>query len=207
MTDIEIITSINKWNALAVSKDPVDAQTIITLFEDSGNCFSYAIDSYARESSLLHIYPGVYTDPETKKDSLYFFVIPSEYDNAAYENVINKYAIPCKLYFNMQSNRIPDSVAKTRIDRWKETYTSWIPAQCASEVGMFEAFTLQPGDFESEKSIVNLGLYSPKTEILDKADLIVTNIDSSAVVYDDAAGVVPPFGPSAAANTFYLLSI
>lgn len=200
MTENEIISSINSWNQLALTKDSKSAQEIVTLFEDSGDSFTYALDKYSEVSELLHLYPGIY------KGKLYVFVIPAEYDKAKYSGSFNKYVVPCEVCYNLQSNQIPESVAKERMDRWKHQYKNWIPQQVVSPVGIFQVFTLDPGDFELKKSIINMGLLSHKSENLDRADLIVTNIDGDQVIYDDAAGVVPPYGPSAAATSFYLLN-
>lgn len=201
MTENEIISSINSWNQLVLAKDSKSAQVITTLFEDSGDSFTYALDQYSEVSELLHLYPGIY------KGKLYVFVIPAEYDKEEYLGSFYKYTVSCEVNYNLQSNQIPEGVAKARMDRWKNQYKTWIPQQVSSAVGMFQVFTLEPADFELKKSIVNMGLLSPKHESLDRADLIVTNIDGDTVIYDDAAGVVPPYGPSAAATNFYLLNL
>ena len=201
MTNSDIITSINKWNSLVLSKDPKAANTMVSLFQQGGNCFAYTLNQYSKECELLHLYPGIY------KNELYFFVIPAEYDREEYKDDFSKYTTPCKVYFNLGSNQIPDTVAKARIDRWKDTYKSWIPAQAKSAVGMFQAFTLEVGDFELKETIVTMGLLSDKSYALDTADLIVTNMDDSLVLYDDAAKVVPPYGPTALTTDFYLLSL
>jgi len=201
MTDKEIISSINSWNQLVLAKDSKSADAMVKLFEDSGDCFTYELDEYSTPSNLLHLYPGVV------KGKLFFFVIPEEYDTPAYIDSFYKFVKPCEVYYNLQSNNIPESEAKARITHWKHHYKTCIPEQALSPVGMFRAFTLQPGDFELNKSIINMGLLPPKEKELEQADLIVTNIDDNLVIYDDAAGVVPPFGPSAAATNFYLLNV
>ena len=201
MTNPEIISSINKWNSLVLSNDPKAADAMVSAFQQGGNCFSYTLDEYSQKCELLHLYPGIY------KNELYFFVIPADYDKEEYKDVLYKYTTPCKVYFNLGSNQIPDTVAKARIDRWKENYKSWIPTQAKSPVGMFQAFVLEVGDFELKETLVTMGLLSDKTYNLDRADLIVTNQDDDLVLYDDAASVVPPYGPSALTTDFYLLSL
>lgn len=201
MTDSEIISSINQWNALALSKDAKSAEIMVWLFENGGDSFAYTLDKYSEQCETLHLYPGIY------EDELYFFVIPAEYDNANYTGSFYKYTTPCKVYYNLQSNQIPDVVAKERIKRWKDTYKEWIPAQAKSPVGMFQAFALDVSDFELKETIINMGLLSDKSYALDTADLIVTNMDENLVLYDDAATVVPPYGPSALTTDFYLLSL
>lgn len=201
MNDNDIILSINEWTELVGKKDSTSATTISKLFENCGNCFEYNKSDIPAGSTLLHAYPGIY------KEKLYFFVIPQEYDNENYVGSFYKYTIACPVYYNLESNRIPESEAKARMKNWQNNYKTWIPDQLMSDVGMFQVFKVDTIDFEFDKSLVNMGLCSQKELTLDRADLIVTNLDSTKVnVYDDYSVPVPPYGPAAAQTDFYLLN-
>jgi hypothetical protein len=200
MKDNDIILSINKWNELVNKKDEKSAAMISSFFENCGNCFSYVLDKNSENTKVLHAYPGIF------EDKLYYFVIPAKYDNANFTGSFHKYTTVCPVYYNLESNRIPESEAKARIKNWDHNYKTWIPSQVISEVGMFRVFTIDTIDFEFEKSLVNFGLVLDKLGKLDRADLIVTNMNDSQVVYDDYSVPVPPYGPAAAETNFYLLN-
>lgn len=200
MKDSDIILSINKWTELVAKKTTQSGDTIAQLFENCGNCFTYALNEHSQTSQMLHVYPGIYDN------KLYYFVIPEEYDNYNYSGSFHKYTTVCAVYYNLESNRIPECEAKERMKSWNHNYKTWIPEQVTSEVGMFQVFTLDTADFEFEKTLVNMGLVSEKLGTPDRADLIVTNIDDSKVVYDDYSVPVPPYGPAAVQSSFYLLN-
>ncbi len=192
MTTAEIKQCIANWTAILN-----DAPALTTALSQ-GDYFSYLYPSASVTTGTVHAYPGLVGN------ILNFFVIPSQYDNATSD--IAAHTVVCPLLRTGDgSNRIPSKDAKVRIDRWNKNYTSWVTAQVASSSGMFQAFNIDRQDFEVNSVKMYLGLKAtPQAEVSYAADLIVAN-QGSSVVYDDYVNPVPPYGPSAAVASFYLL--
>jgi len=198
-----ISNGINAWQSAVAAKQN---KRIVDLFEN-GNSFRYVVPKYADKSSVLHVYPGIV--PSGTGEKVVFYVIPAEYDTAAYSSNYQQYTKTCLLEYDMSSNRIPNSEAKFRIEQWKKHHHTWIPNQNATPDGLFLAFVLDRKDFEFRDTYVTLGLQTNGEQTVPfTADLIVTNIDDDTdIVYDDFSTAIPPYGPSAAASSFYLLSL
>lgn len=203
-TSQDIVDSINAYLAI-IDNDAA----LISLFSQ-GNCFYY---DYTQAVTLttaghVHAYPGIY------RESLYFFMIPAEYDNEASMPDLATYTQACPIMQTpssggVGSHRIPDNIAENRINNWTNYYADWIPLQVASEFGMFKAFNIAKEDFESEDDLIYLGLADDTaTPNNFDADLIVANFEraSAAVVFDDFVRAVPPYSTVAAEQSFYLLS-
>lgn len=181
--------------------------TSLISFLGQGNSFTFTLPGYASGSSELHVYPAI--DDE---DYLVFLVIPSEYDDHAYDSDFNDYVSVCKATWNASSAngtvsgsgtmRITAIDATKRMGDWDSDYTTWVPLQTATTDGMFMAFSVPTASFEVSETAVHLGLIDDPT--LDKADMVVINRTSAATYYDNYAQSVPPFTPSA---NFYLLSL
>lgn len=196
MTTAQIKQCIANWTAILNNVPALE-----TAFAQ-GNSFDYHFPVNNLGGSLsIHAYPGL------KDGNLYFFLIPSAFDVSTCTDIAAHTAV-CPILLSLGSNRIPAKEAKKRIDRWKDFYKTWIPQQVKSEFGMMQAFVLEVQDFEVTRVKINLGLTSdfqvPPTYT---ADLIVTNVDQTAVYYDDFSKPVPPYGtgPAAAQSNFYLI--
>jgi hypothetical protein len=167
-----------------------------------GQWFSYAKENFLHASSHVHAYPAMLGG------HLIFFLIPSAYDNADTPEIWN-YVQMCPVTAGERSNRISSKTALVRIQRWKERHAEWIPEQVKSEYGMFQAFNIDHQDFEEDVVWISLGLKSNSAfpGSPDLADLIVENDLLNTMVYDDFSRPVPPYSATAAANSFYLLSL
>jgi len=195
MTSADIITSIQNWDAIRQ-----DSQALIDFF-GQGNCFEYDFPAYAGNSAVLHAYPGIY------EDELYFFVIPAEFDNKNYGDVIDQYTTACLVVNIVGDNRLMPDVAKARMKAWQKNYTIWTPAQVNGQYGIFEAFVIPTQDCEVENVIMTLALKADAAATASyEAELIVTNDDGKQVVFDDFVNAVPPFNALPAQNNFYLLA-
>jgi len=171
-----------------------------------GNSFYYNfIASMGTGSEYVHAYPAV------KNGQFIFLMIPSKYDSPTYATSINNYVVECDIALTVGESRITKKEATKRITAWNTNYPTWVPAQAASAVGMFQAFSIQVGDFEpaaDPNRKINFGLiYNASLAQLYTADLIVTNVEMTATYYDDMAEVVPPFSTTAAQSSFYLLQL
>jgi len=177
-----------------------DGQALVDFYAQ-GNCFIFDLPPYAG-GAAMHAYPGIH------EDKLKFFVIPAEYDNADTEHIAH-YVTMHPIIWNLKNNRIPNHEARVIIDRWGNDYSTWIPAQVNhTSYGMFRAFAIPMSDFEIEQTQVNLALKHDEDDpALFKADIVVTNVESSAVYYDDYATPVPPYKASVLSTSFYLLSL
>lgn len=200
MTNEAIKKCINKWKD--VSRD---GEALVSYFEQ-GNCFFFDINVYKKVEVLedIHAYPGIFDG------RLIFMLIPSQYDNEAYADTISNYVTPSPVLWSYTGGgRIPEGVAKDRIERWNKDYKVWTPKQASSTDGMFLAFKIDAEDFEMPNSQVNMALRKdPKDPLaLSIADMVVTNKDETKVFYDDFARPVPPYSPSAAPESFFLLQL
>ncbi len=177
-----------------------DSPALVSLF-NQGQWFSYTRENFEISSSYVHAYPGVLGG------QLVFLMIPSAYDNKDTPN-IQDYVQLCPISLEDRSNRISSKTALARINRWHNNHAHWIPTQVDSEYGMFQAFNISSEDFEDEFVFISLGLLAAAdVDSPDRADMIVGNGNLNAMVYDDFVKPVPPFGASAAASSFYLLSL
>lgn len=193
----EIKAGINRWKRLVNNKEN---QQIIDYFE-AGNTFNYLKPDYADGCTDLHHYPAIHND------QLYFFVIPKEYDTPGYANNYHLYVECCPVFYQGlgDDHEILPEVATSRMQRWNTTHTTWIPKQNAKPDGVFLAFNMAYSDIKTPHGIISLGLTAEAEP--DRADLIVTNYTKQGIVYEDYTMPVPPYGPSASAASFYLLSI
>lgn len=202
MTKSEISAAIQLWKKYVSTKNNTE---LINLFVSAGgNSFIYEVQTYPLPTDKLHMYPGVVVDKATKAKKLCFFVIPKEYDNAGTVDIQN-YIKVCPVGNFLQGGQIPDPVAQERINRWANNYPTWIPWQNNKIDRVFLAFQVDRSDFEADSCNVTLGLTLDPDP--DRADLIVTNYMTQAVVYDDYSIPVPPYGPSATSASFYLLNM
>jgi hypothetical protein len=178
-----------------------DSVALTTLFSQ-GHWFNYTKEHFEHHSSHVHAYPGMLGG------HLVFLMIPSAYDHEGTKN-IQDYVQLCPILTGERSNRISSKTALARINRWKDNYPTWIESQVTTEYGMFQAFDIDHQDFEEEIVSISLGLKSEVSGAFtfDRADLIVENDSPNALVFDDFARPVPPFGAVASANNFYLLTI
>lgn len=196
MTRNEIITSLHNWKAIQH-----DGTALVHYFKQ-GNCFFYKFDNSGKSSESVHAYPGIF------QGDLYFFLILAEYDCAEYSAHIENYISACPVLFNLGSNRLPPSIAKTRIKLWDNEYPTWVPNQAATADGIYLAFDIEVEDFEVSDTQLNFALRATGEETtVYAADMIVTNRDSTEVYYDDFSHPVPPFTPTASAESFYLLQL
>ncbi len=199
MTNEVIKECINKWKDISRN-----GEALVTYFEQ-GNCFFFDINVYKKVEVLedIHAYPGIFDG------RLIFMLIPSQYDNEAYADTISDYVTPSPVLWSLAGGRIPESMARDRIERWNKNYKVWTQKQAATTDGMFLAFKIDAEDFEMPDSQVNLALRKDPVDLLalSIADMVVTNKDESKVFYDDYATPVPPFSPSALSESFYLLSL
>lgn len=171
-----------------------------------GNSFYYNfIASMGAGSDYVHAYPAV------KNGQFIFLMIPSKYDSPTYATTINNYVVECDIALTLGDSRISKKEATKRITAWNNNYTTWTPAQVATPEGMFQAFSIQVGDFEpaaDPNRKINFGLIAQASLTQQfSADLIVTNVEMTATYYDDMANPVPPFGTAAAQSGFYLLQL
>ncbi|RZK63493.1 MAG: hypothetical protein EOO92_28715 [Pedobacter sp.] len=170
-----------------------------------GNCFIFDKPDYIVNSNSLHVYPGIF------QGALLFFVIPEEYDKQEYSTDIDKYVTVCPVSWRVAgTHTISASEANYRINLWIDDYETWVPAQANTADGVFLAFDVAVVDFEEETSEMILALKpNGQQGIAYDADLIVEgmNPNSTKIKYDDYVKPVPPFPPSAAATSFYLLQI
>lgn len=189
-------TAIANWKEAAEK----DVNAIIKGFE-KGNCFYFDRPKDLPERGVVHIYPGL------MDTQIYFFVIPQEYDNAAYADSWEKYMQGYEVTWNLAGNRIPEEEARTRVVFWDEGHEEWLPA-AQKAGGIFLVFTIENIDFEVEKSIVNMALRKDVNFETDfVADMIVTNVDNTAVYYDDFGKPCPPICNASAMQGYYLLSL
>ncbi len=195
MTTAMIIDAIAAWKAILTN-----GSAMVGYF-DQGNRFSYDNITYPEKSEHIHAYLGIYDN------KLMFFMIPEAYDKEDYQATISDYTQVCPVYWTLAgSHTINDMEAKARMDRWKDEYKTWVPKQASDPVGMFQAFNIHADDFESEGCVCSLGLQIGGVEGFRTADLIVANQnDKTLIQFDDFVKPVPPFGASAAAESFYLL--
>ena len=195
-----IAQSLANWAAISKQSDK------LVEYLSQGNSFIYNLPAYAVSSPNIHAYPAIHNS------KLVFLLIPSQYDNELYAKQISKYVVVCPVGYLVEggygSDRIPAGVAKARMTCWDENYTAWVPKQAASTDGIFMAFSISNEDFEVDNVIINLALKANGEEAVPfTADLVVTNREASKVYYDDFVTAVPPYGASAASNSFYLLSL
>jgi hypothetical protein len=193
-----IAQSLNNWKDIATQGDK------LVDFLSQGNCFFYNRPDNTKTDGQIHAYPAIYDS------RLVFLVIPAEYDNQQYKEQLSKYVEVCPLVFVSPngSNRIPDGVAKERVENWDKHYNSWVPKQSATTTGIFMAFTIAVEDFEVKETIVNLALMANgEQDIPFTADVVISNKEANKVYYDDFAKSVPPYSLTATANSFYLLTL
>lgn len=197
MDTITIKQSIQNWISIREN-----ASSINKRFEQ-GNCFSFEVPDYMSTSDDVHVYPGV------NEGVLLFFVIPAQYDDAAYEDDISTYTTVCTVGFSVgggNDHEITSAEAHARILAWEDYHETWVVNQIATIDGMFEAFSVAGQDFECKEVVMTLGLKNGEGKKL-LADLIVTNDKSDVIVYDDFVKPVPPFDAAATSlNKFYLLT-
>lgn len=195
-----ISANMNRWKDAVKRKDN---DYIVSLFEQ-GNAFRYVIPTNIKQEAVLHVYPGI-----TEDSKLLFYVIPAEYDTPAHAADYQNYTKACPIESGLGGgNEISDLVAKARIQNWKDNYPTWIPAQNATINGVFLAFAIDAIDFKVKNTYVTLGLIANGEQVVPfNADLIVSNIETADIVYADMSQPVPPFGASAAATSFYLLTL
>ena len=195
MDTATIKQSIANWQAIRQNNPKLIG------YLSQGNCFDYNFPrTQSLTSSYIHAYPGIYLE------KLYFFMIPSAYDNAATTNIA-QYVTVCPVITGNTSNRIPQSVAKARMQLWNANYQAWVPVQTSTTNGIFKAFALETQDFEVIPTKVNFGLkaIAGAAIVNYEADLIVTNVDGTQTYYDDFARPVPPYSPSTLESSFYLM--
>lgn len=192
----QIKAGINKWKSYVAQKDNA---ALISLFQQAGNTFFYTKPAYASGCTKLHLYPAVHNNV------LYFFVIPDTYDKPEYATSFNEYVECCPVTESLlgDDHEISSLVAQERINRWANNYTTWIPRQNTTAVGMFRAFNMDYTDVIAPQGRITLGLTLMPDP--DKADLIVTNYVREGIKYEDYTSPVPPFGSTAEAASFYLL--
>ncbi|AXG72926.1 hypothetical protein DVK85_01235 [Flavobacterium arcticum] len=198
MTNEVIKESINKWGDISR-----DGAALVSYFEQ-GNSFFFDINRYEEEIlEDIHAYPGIYDG------RLIFMLIPSQYDKEEYAADIWKYVTPSPVIWSLGGGRIPEGIAKDRIERWNKNYKIWTPKQAATTDGMFLAFKIDAEDFELPDSQVNFALRKDTTDplALSIIDLVITNKDESKVFYDDFVTPVPPYNASAVPESFFLLSL
>lgn len=206
MNSIIIKESIANWEAIRQD----NAQLLQYL--DQGSFFNFNRQVYPKVSPSIHAYPGIY------EGKLYFFLIPSEYDKEEYSDEIDKYVTVCdvtditaiidesQILTVTGQNRITETEAKKRINAWKKNYKSWIPKQVASAIGIFKAFSIPCDDFVFNTAQINFALkVSSELPGGFEADLIIISNNGKETFYDDFVTPVPPFSPSLAPESFYLL--
>jgi hypothetical protein len=194
----KIISAISKWNEIRF-----DAEKVIKQLED-GNCFFFSPSDYDDESQYIHAYPGIHDQWLT------FFLIPAKYDTAEYRETFNQYVTVCPTMWNLSSGRIPDFIARERMHRWNTHYKAWAKIQVDETTdGIFQVFLIDREDFEVQECQVNMALREDYDNPLGHAiaDMIVTNKTDTEVFYDDFSKAVPPYGPAAVVNDFFLLEL
>lgn len=205
MKRYEIIDGISSWQSI------LNSDSDIISFFNNGNSFRYTLPANASSSAYIHVYPVLRDGVPS------FFVIPSEFDNAAYDSTIEQYVTDYKISKNAvveesgvvstsTANRIPDTEAQDRISAWDNDFATWIPQQVATTDGIFQAFAIPIGSFEVEKSTIHLALQPGKE--LATAELIVINQnDDREIFYDDFVRPVPPYGAALPQSDFYLFQL
>lgn len=205
LTKQQITDAINAYTAILGN-----STELVNKFQQGG-CYSYTVQQFPYASSHIHAYPAL-LDGE-----LNFFMIPSHYDTPEYAETFNEYVQPCEVFWTALENDPPPgqeinpATAEQRIQDWNTMYETWIPNRVtAAGPGMFQAFQIGIDDFTEPEVYVHLGLRKiTKPTLKYEPDLIVINSDikTQAVSFDDFVKPVPPFGASAAASSFYLLSL
>lgn len=196
MDTITIKQSIQNWIAIINDADAVNEKFL------QGNCFNYDVSPDLLSDGQVHVYPGIF------EGRLLFFVIPAQYDNENYEDVIGEYTAVCPIVFNLGgSHEISEPVAQARMLAWQDNYQTWVPQQIATIDGLFQAFVVDTVDFQAKKVIVSLALKTSVDKPEFVADLIISNDMKDYISYDDFTHPVPPYGSAAMAKeNFYLLS-
>ena len=189
--------AIARWN-----HNRYDEEKMLSYFSQ-GSCYLYEKPTDAAGSDYIHAYAGA------DKGKFYFFLIPEEFDNEAYEDELIDHITVCHVIPNpLQSHEIDEKEAWERIDLWEDNYEAWVHNQIEfNPNGIYRAFAIPTDDFNSEECLVYLALKANGEQTLAyDADLVITNRDGKNVKYDDFVKSVPPYGTGAVAEgNFYLM--
>ena len=174
-------------------------------FLNLGNYFSHINEGTA---SVLHAYPGI-----SLADNEFFMSLKPadkyiEQDEAEIFNAITVCKIDRKLG---DSNQIPETVAKARIDNWKKDHDTWAENQISKRTqtnGMFKAFYMPSSYMQNNEEYITYFALKNDAQALSlfDADLITTNVQGT-IAYYDTVKPVPPFSVTASESDFYLLQL
>lgn len=205
LTKEQITDAINTYTSILNS-----SPDLISKFQQ-GACYHYTVQQYSHPSTHIHAYPAILDG------ILNFFMIPSHYDSVDYEDTFNEYVQACPVFWTEAGGILPpgqqidELTALQRIESWNDNYEGWIAARvAAADPGMFQAFQIGTDDFTEPVVYAHLALKKVTTPVKGyQPDLIIINgnAKSQTFTFDDFVKPVPPFGASAAASSFYLLSL
>jgi hypothetical protein len=193
----EITTCMKAYN------DIIGSGTDLVELYKQGSYFEYTRQNLSG-SSHVHAYPGI--DPDGK---LVFFVIPSAHDVPGTHNpAAHTQVCDIQQLLLGSHQHLPNHKAKKMCEDWLENFESWIPDEVAmSTFGMFQCFAIPSEDFSESVTLVNLALKTDEDVATGyRGDVVVTNITSTAVYFDDFAKTVPPY-PATLTNSYYLLTL
>lgn len=204
----------------------------MSLWQDKRNDKNYLFELYAKadqyeiiipenlslsDSDFLHSYPGIIND------KLFFFTIPSAYDNAE-QDFIESYVISSptfkspetEVYTISNESEIPDPVAHGRIQVWRQHYPGWVTKTVPSEYGVYQVFAIPTSYLQSGKQYRCFFALSGQVPQGVDADLILTSTED-LVIYPKANSInqfydtvtpCPPFhAETGVKEDYYLLEV
>lgn len=187
-------------------KDIRDDADKITGCLSKGNYFTLKRDK--PEAQNLHAYPGI----DNSTQEFYMFIIDAALDkNNTPVNLFNAITI-CKVEdYNGNSDIIPDTIARKRIEDWNNKYRDWATQQINFRLqtqGIFKAFNIPSSYMDRNDQYASF--FALKESIGSvtgyQADIVTSKSSGGSKVYYDTVRPVPPFDVLPQ-SSFYLLSL
>ncbi len=174
----EIITSIQNWQVIRNQPD-----LLIELFSHN---LGFELDvSQFPPKKPLHAYAAI------KNGEFGFYVISEVNDIESPDEVLssNCYWCPCVNAFT-NPQEIPQAVAISRVNSWRNNYREWINEVVNTPFGMYEIFYIPTEGLKRERYMALFALKNNDiTPTSLEADLVLVN--NSGVCYDTIHGEPP----------------